>query len=579
MTEAGAPERKGFIRRYVFSTDHKVVGIQYALTASFFFIFGFTLILLMRWQLAYPEKAIPILENYLGEENVFMPGGVIQPDFYNSLGAMHGTVMVFLAVVPFLLGGFGNYFVPLQIGAREMAFPRMNMLSFWTYVVGGLIMLYTFVLPDGPPNSGWTSYPPLSIFAADGQTLWLLGMVFIILSSMLGNINLISTVMQLRTVGMTFFRMPFFVWTLLVSSFLLLLAFPPLAAAAIFQLSDRLLDTSFFLPSGLVVSDQPLDVSGGGSPLLYQHLFWFLAHPEVYVLVLPALGIVAEVVSNNCRRPLWGYKPMAMSAVFLGFFSCMIWAHHMYLTGMGTTINTIFEITTLTVSIPSLIILTCLVATLWGASIRFTVPMLFALAFMPMFGIGGFTGLPLALSTSDIQLHDTYYVLGHFHYIIAPGTIFAIFAGVYYWFPKVTGRMTNTWLGHLHFWPSLIFMNGIFFSMLIQGMAGVNRRLYDGGATYAHAQDVLFLNKVMTHSAYGLAVVQIFFCVNIAWSLVAGRKVSRNPWGATTLEWDAPSPPVPDGNFEAEVAVHRAPYEYSVPGASSDFTPQSQGGA
>jgi cytochrome c oxidase subunit 1 len=568
------------IRRYIFSTNHKVIGIQYGLAAGFFMLTGLTLVLMMRWQLAYPGEANPLL-SWASDENPNMPGGVIQPDFYNSLGAMHGTIMVFLAVVPMLVGAFGNYIVPLQIGARDMAFPRLNMLSFWLYFVGGLIMLFGFLLPEGPANSGWTSYPPLSVFAADGQTVWLIGMAFLINSSLAGSINMLTTVIQLRAPGLNFFRMPFFVWGQLVSAFLLLLAFPPLEAAAIFQLSDRLLETSFFMPSGLVISGIVEERTGGGSPLLWQHLFWFLAHPEVYVLVLPAMGIVAEVITNNTRRPLWGYKVMALSSVFLGFFSCMIWAHHMYLTGMGVTINGVFEITTLMVSIPSLIIMTSFVATLWGGSIRFNVPMLFALAFLPMFGIGGFTGLPLALATSDVHLHDTYYVLGHFHYIVAPGTIFALFAGVYYWFPKFTGRQFNTPLGHLHFWPSLLFMNGIFFSMLIVGMADVSRRLYDGGEGYAHAQDVLIFNKIMSYSAFGLAAVQIFFMINVVWSLLKGARVGANPWDSTTLEWQTSSPPLHEGNFESDVTVFRGPYEYSVPGSEQDFTPQSdaEGGA
>lgn len=295
------------IRRYIFSTNHKIVGIQYGLTAAFFMLTGLTLVLFMRWQLAYPGQANPTL-SWVSNDNPFAPGGVILPDFYNSLGAMHGTIMVFLAVVPMLVGAFGNYIVPLQIGARDMAFPRLNMLSFWLYFAGGAIMLFSFLLPEGPPNSGWTSYPPLSVFASDGQTVWLIGMAFLINSSLVGSINMIATIIQLRVPGMTLLRMPFFVWTQLVAAFLLLLAFPPLEAAAVFQLSDRLLDTSFFLPSGLVVSGQIVEQSGGGSPLLWQHLFWFLAHPEVYVLVLPAMGIVGEIITTNTRRPYGAIK-------------------------------------------------------------------------------------------------------------------------------------------------------------------------------------------------------------------------------------------------------------------------------
>lgn len=568
-----------FWRKYIFSIDHKVIGIQYGLTGLLFLFFGFSLMMVMRWQLAYPGKPFPIpfLADIFGEAN--MPGGIMLPEFYNQLGAMHGTIMVFLGVVPIVVGAFGNYLVPLQIGAPDMAFPKLNMASYWTYFIGGVIMFVSFFVPGGAANSGWTSYAPLSVIATMGQTLWLFGMVFLITSSLLGSVNIITTIIQLRAPGLTFMRLPFFVWAQFVTSFLLVLAFPPLEAAGVLQLMDRLAGTSFFLPTGLVVSGKVLEVSGGGSPILWQHLFWFLAHPEVYVLILPAMGVIAEIIANNTRRPLWGYKPMVYSALFLGFMSFIVWAHHMYITDMGTTINAFFQTTTMIISIPSVVILSALFVSLWGGSIRFTLPMLFALAFLPMFGIGGLTGLPLGLSPSDIHLHDTYYVIGHFHYIVAPGTIFAIFAGIYYWFPKVTGKKLNDGLGKIHFFGSFVCMNVIFMPMFIQGLAGVSRRMYDGGEQYAHAQGVLQWNEVMSIGAWSLAVFQLPFFINFFWTIFKKRNAAAeaNPWGATTLEWSATSsPPLAHGNFETVPHVYRGPYEYSVPGHEKDFTPQNQ---
>jgi cytochrome c oxidase subunit 1 len=560
-----------FWRKYVFSVDHKVIGIQYGLTSLFFLFFGFCLMMMMRWQLAYPGKPMPLIGALFGDSQ--MPGGIMLPEFYNQLGAMHGTIMVFLGVVPLGVGAFGNYVVPLQIGAPDMAFPRLNMASYWVYLVGGLTMIASFFAPGGAANSGWTSYPPLADIATMGQTLWLIGMVFLITSSLLGSVNFIVTIFQLRAPGLTMMRLPFFVWAQLVTSFLLLLAFPPLEAAGVLQLMDRLAHTSFFLPSGLVVAGKPLEVAGGGSPLLWQHLFWFLAHPEVYVLILPAMGIVAEILANNTRKPLFGYKSLVWAAVFLGFMSFIVWAHHMFLTGMGTAISTFFQTTTMIISIPSVIILTVFFLSLWGGSIRFTTPMLFALGFIPMFGIGGLTGLPLGLAPTDIHLHDTYYVIGHFHYVVAPGTILALFGGIYYWFPKVTGRKMNDTLGKIHFWGTLVAMNGVFMPMFIQGLAGVSRRLWDGGAGYAHAKPVLYLNVVMSVSAWILGLAQIPFFINFFSSIRGGKKVNDNPWESTTLEWAAPSPP-PHGNFPAGVSVHRGPYEYSVPGHEQDFVPQ-----
>lgn len=621
----------GFWRSYVFSTDHKVIGIQYMIAGLILLFFGFCLMLLMRWQLAFPGQALtwdnarlhmgyqyheilyhlgmgympsvpvpipadpnhpPLLQIIFGKNQ--MPGGVMTGDFYNTLGAMHGTIMVFFGIVPIGFAAFGNYVMPLQIGAPDMAFPRLNMGSVILFFISAFIMVISLFVPGGAAKSGWTSYSPLSIIsdqpqqvtmfghhflwpmALTGQSMWIIGLAFNITSSLLSSVNFITTIVQLRTKGLAWMRMPFFVWTQFVTAFLLLLAFPPLEAAAFMQLMDRVGGSSLFSPAGLVVGGSPWHGSGGGTPLLWQHLFWFLGHPEVYVLILPGLGIIAEVVSNNARKPLWGYKQMVYGLLVLGFLSMIVWAHHMYLTGMGTAVSAFFQLTTIIISVPTILVLSSLIISLWGGAIRFTAPMLWATAFLPLFGIGGLTGIPLAFNAPDTFLHDSYYIIAHFHYVIAPGTIFAFFAGITYWYPKATGRMMSEFWNKVHFWPTMILMNCIFFPMFLQGMAGMHRRMYDGGATYDMLnKNILHWNVFISESAWLLGLAQIPFILNFCLAWKYGRKVSDNPWEATTLEWSAPSPP-PHGNFAHPVVAYRGPYEYSVPEAANDFTPQAE---
>src|SRR5881398_880576 len=589
---AGEHHELGWWRKYIFSTDHKVIGIQYGFTGLLFLLFGFSLMMLMRWQLAYPGQALPVIGKWI--PHIFgagsIPDGKMTPDFYNTLGAMHGTIMVFLGIVPLAFAAFGNFVVPLQIGAPDMAFPKVNMASYWALFVGGSIMLTSFFVPGGAAKSGWTSYVPLAAVADtgpghnpifNGQTLWLIGFIFLITSSLLGAINFIATIIQLRAKGLTWMRLPFFVWAQFVTAFLLLLAFPPLEAGIIMQLMDPVAATSFFMPAGLVVNGAAMHISGGGSPLLWQPLFWFLAHPEVYVLILPGMVIVAEILANNSRKPLWGYKALVFSVLTIGFLSFIVWAHHMWLTGMGSAVSAFFQTTTIIISIPSVIILSAFFISLWGGSIRFTVPMLFTTAFLPMFGIGGLTGIPLAFNSADLYLHDTYYVIAHFHYIVAPGTIFALFAGIYYWFPKATGRRMNDFWGKVHFWSTLICMNVIFLPMFLQGMAGMHRRWYDGGQGWNVSGEHIWglsgfqWNAPISWAAWTMGLAQIPFIINFFWSIKHGKKVNDNPWEATTLEWTAPSPP-PHGNFVTTPIAYRGPYEYSLPGRDKDFTMQNE---
>ncbi len=602
---ADGHHKQGFVSKYIFSTDHKVIGVQYGITAMLFLLFGFFLMIGMRWSIAFPHEPLPAWFTWIlpdGWEARWLQDGKVTGETYNMFGAMHGTIMVFLGVVPLGFGAFGNYVTPLQIGAADMAFPKLNMASYWLYLVGGLVMCFGFFewfSDTGTAKSGWTNYPPLANIAdmqapdqwRTGQTQWLLGLVVLITSSLLGSVNVITTIVNLRAKGLTWFRLPFLVWAMLVVAFILLLAFPPLEVAGIMQVMDRLTGSSFFTPTGLYTSQVGLmDSAGSGSPLLFQHLFWFLGHPEVYVLLLPAIACVTEIIPTFTRKPLWGYRSMVYGVIVLGFLSFIVWAHHMYLTGMGPVISTFFQTTTVLISIPSVILITSLLISLWGGSIHFRMPMLWACAFLPMFGIGGLTGLPLAFNLADLHLHDTYYVIGHFHYVVAPGILFGLFAGIYYWYPKITGKYMSDLLGHLHFWPSLIAINVLFFPMLIQGMAGFHRRWYNGGDAYldkvaggetenvfaATVYQFIDLNILMSWAAFILALCQIPFIINVFGAWFFGKKVeSDNPWNATTLEWNTETPLfAKHGNFDEEPKVYRGPYEYSRPDHDKDYLPQ-----
>ena len=569
-------EKPGFVRRYIFSFDHKVIGIQYYLTAVFMALIAGALAMLMRLQLAWPNTQWPLLGKLFPDG---MPGGVMKPEFYLSLITMHGTLMVFFVVSFALVSGFGNYLIPLQIGARDMAFPFLNMLSYWIAVPACLIMLASFFVEGGAAAAGWTSYPPLSAVkqaipgSGLGQTLWLLGMAFFIISFTMGGLNFVTTILNLRAKGMSMMRLPMTIWTLLIASILGLLAFPPLTAAAILLLFDRDFGTSFFLPSGLFFGNKLLP-HAGGTPLLWQHLFWFLGHPEVYVLLLPALGVTLEILPVFTRKPIFGYRMTVYSLYAMAFLSMIVWGHHMYVSGMSPYVGEFFAIGTLAITLPSAIIGMNMIASLWGASIRLKTAMLFAIGVIAIFGTGGLGGIFLGNATSDIHLHDTYFVVGHFHFMIGGVTLFALFAGAYHWFPKMFGRMMSERLGKAHFWVTLVGFYGVFFGMHFLGIGGMPRR-YFAFTKFDFLKPFQGLNVVITMFAFVLGAAQLVFLLNFFGSLFRGRKAETNPWRAATLEWTAPSPP-PHGNWGQQMpVVHRWPYDYSVPDSPEDYVPQT----
>ncbi|MBI4546161.1 MAG: cbb3-type cytochrome c oxidase subunit I [Gemmatimonadetes bacterium] len=564
----------GFWRRYVFSTDHKVIGIQYYLTAVFMAVVAVALAILIRLQLAWPHATWPLLGRLL-------PGGyeegVLKPEFYLSLVTMHGTIMVFFVISFALVSGFGNFIIPLHIGARDMAYPFLNMLSYWLVVPASVLILASFFVEGGAAAAGWTAYPPLSALpeavpgSGWGQTLWLLAMALFIVSFTLGSLNFLTTILNLRTRGMSMMRMPLTVWTMLIAAILGLLAFPALTAAAIMLLLDRHGGTSFFLPQGLVLGEKVLS-TGGGTPLLFQHLFWFLGHPEVYVLVLPALGIAFDILATFGRRPVFGYRTSVWSLLVIAGLSMIVWGHHMFTSGMNPYLGEYFSVVTVAITVPFAVLGLNLIASLWRAQIRLTTAMLFALGLVSAIGIGGLGGLYLGTAAADIYFHDSYFVVGHFHFTIGTVTFFAIFAGTYYWFPKMFGRHMSETLGKLHFWLTIVPLFAAFIGMHYLGLGGHPRRVYDP-TVYEFLRPLQPFNIVISLALILATAAQLVFLFNFLVHLFRGELARSNPWRGATLEWTTSSP-APHLNWVELPVVHRGPYEYRVDGEREGYLPQ-----
>jgi cytochrome c oxidase subunit 1 len=577
MTATGAPtsvytpavshahvDDRPFIRKYIFSTDHKIIGIQFLLMSLVFLLVGGVLAMLIRWQLGFPHRPLGAL-NALPD--TMAQSGVILPEFYTSLVTMHGTFMVFFAIMPLLVGVFGNYLIPLKIGAPDMAFPSLNMASFWIAVPAGILMVAGFFVEGGHAAAGWTAYAPLSARSdysgvSTGQILWCISLVVLGLSSILGAVNYITTVIQLRAPGMHWLRLPLSIWSLFVTACLVLLAMPVLSGAIIMLLFDQTIGTHFFAPAA------------GGQPLLWQHLFWFFGHPEVYILILPAMGMASDIIANGSRKPIFGYTSMVLAIVAIGFLGWIVWGHHMFQSGMNPTLGSTFMVATLLISVPSAVKVFNWLGTIWGGNVRFHVPMLHAVAFVSMFVIGGLSGVFMAAAPVDIYIHDTYFIVAHLHYVLFGGSLFAIFAAITYWYPKMFGRMMNPTLGKAHFWLTLVFYNCVFFPMHNLGVHGHMRRIYDP-TQYEFLKPLQPLNTFISVSAFLLFAAQTIFAVNFIASWFRGAKAPANPWDDNGLEWIVPSPP-PHGNFATVPHVYRGPYEYSSPLVEEDFLPQNR---
>ena len=566
---------KGFIWKYVFSLDHKVIGKQYYFLALLAVVVGMVLSWLIRVRMVWPSARIPGLDKL---SPVGAPGGVMTPEYYLSLLTLHGTLMIFFVLTTAPQSGFGNYFLPLQIGAEDMAFPRLNMLSFWITFVGLAVLLSTFFVTDGPPISGWTAYPPLSAVGSAagpgeglGQDLWVISIAIFCIGALLGALNFIATTLDLRTRGMKLMRMPLTCWAWFVTAVLGLLSFAVLFGACVLLLLDRVGGTSFFTPGGLIVSDKIIPHTGG-SPLLWQHLFWFFGHPEVYIAILPGMGITSHILSCFSRKPIFGYKVMAASLMTIGFLSFTVWGHHMFVSGMSPYSGFTFSIFTMAIGVPSAIKTFNWLGTLWGGKLRFTSAMLFSIGFVSLFVTGGLSGIFLAQPAVDSYLHATYFVVGHFHMVMGVAAIFAMFAGTYFWFPKMFGRMMNETLGKIHFWITFVGAYCIFMPMHFLGLAGNPRRYSEFIVEFL--KPLIPVHEFMTISALITGAAQFIFLFNLFWSMFKGEKASTNPWEATSLEWTVPSPPPFDNFGGKHPVVYHGAYEYGVPGAEKDYIMQ-----
>ncbi len=564
-----------FLFKYIFSTDHKMIAKQFLLTGTFMGFIGMMMSLFFRIQLGWPGESSPILEAVLGS---WAPDGVLAPDKYLALVTIHGTIMVFFLLTAGLSGTFSNLLIPLQIGARDMASGFMNMLSYWLFFLSSILMLSSLFVEGGPAAGGWTIYPPLSALpeampgSGLGMTLWIASMAVFIMSSLLGSLNYIVTILNLRTKGMSMTRMPLTIWAFFVTAILGVLSFPVLFAAVLLLLFDRSFGTSFYL-SDIFIAGKALEVEGG-SPILYEHLFWFLGHPEVYIILLPALGITSEVVATNARKPIFGYRAMIGSILAIGFISVLVWGHHMFVTGMSPFLGAVFTFTTLLVAIPSAVKVFNYLTTLWKGNIKFTPAMLFAIGLVSTFITGGLTGIILGDSALDINVHDTYFVVGHFHIVMGLSGTFGMICGVYHWFPKMFGRMMDKRLGYVHFWMTITSAYGVFFPMHFLGLAGVPRRYYTN-SSFPLFDNLIDINVTISIFAMIGGAAQFILLYNMIYSMFKGPKAPKNPWLSNTLEWTTPVEHI-HGNWPGEIPeVHRWPYDYSKPGADQDYIPQN----